>query len=134
MNAKANLDPAPRKRILVVDDEVAVTDLLVELLRGHGFEAHAVNHPLKVLDRAGDLRPDLIVMDFVMPKLLGPEVAQLLKNHPSTRDIPVIFLSGMSDEDHRVIATLSGAAAYLEKPVEHEMLIETIRAQLEKRS
>ena len=73
-------------------------------------------------------------MDFVMPQLLGPEVSLLLKTNPATRHIPVIFLSGMTDEDHRIIAAMSGGAAYLEKPVDHQELLDTIRAQFEKGS
>jgi formate hydrogenlyase transcriptional activator len=127
MTAQAAGDRSPRKRILAVDDDPAVTELLVELLNGHGYEAHPVNKPLKVLERALELRPDLIILDFVMPQLLGPEVAQLLKANPATRSIPVIFLSGMTDEDHRMIAALSGGSGYLEKPVDHQELLETIR-------
>jgi len=134
MNAQAAGDRSSKKRILVVDDEPAVTELLLELLNGHGFEAHAINKPLKALERALELRPDLIILDFVMPQLLGPELSQLLKGHPTTRQIPVIFLSGMTDEDHRIIAAMSGGAAYLEKPVDHQELLGTIRAQLEKGS
>jgi twitching motility two-component system response regulator PilG len=130
MNDQDRDDRKPRKRILVVDDESAITDILVELLNGHGFEAHAVNNPLRALDRALEVRPDLIILDFFMPKLLGPEVSQLLKSSPATRPIPVIFLSGMTDEDHRLIAEMSGGAAYLEKPVVPQQLMAAIRAQL----
>ena len=120
------------QRILVVDDEPDVTDLLVKVLNGSGFEAHAVNSPLKVLQRAIEVHPDLIILDFVMPQLLGPEIALLLKSNAATRNVPVMFLSGMTDEDHRLIGMMSGAVAYLEKPVNPLTLIETVRAQLRK--
>ncbi|HVR86801.1 MAG TPA: response regulator [Planctomycetota bacterium] len=134
MQTQDPADPAPRKRILVVDDEAAVTDLLVTLLEGQGFEAHAVNNPLRALKRANEVRPDLIILDFFMSQLLGPEVSQQLKGNPATREVPVIFLSGLADEDHRLIAAMSGAVAYLEKPVDHQKLLEVIRAQFKDRS
>lgn len=118
--------PSPQ-RILVVDDEPDVTELLVKVLNGYGYEAHGVNSPLKVLQRAIEVHPDLIILDFVMPKLLGPEIALLLKSNAAIRKVPVIFLSGMTDEDHRLIALMSGAVAYLEKPVNPQTLIDTIR-------
>jgi len=64
-----------------------------------------------------------------MPQLLGPEIALLLKNNAATRHVPIIFLSGMTDEDHRLIASMSGAGAYLEKPVDTRELMDAIRAQ-----
>ncbi len=119
-----------RKRILVVDDEPEVTDVLIRILKGNGFEAWAANNPLETLERAKAIRPDLILLDFDMPKLLGPEVSVVLKSSSETRDIPIVFLSGMTDEDHHAIGALSGAAAYLAKPIDQVKLIETIRAVL----
>jgi two-component system phosphate regulon response regulator PhoB len=114
------------KRILIVDDEPQITEYLVHLLASSGFQAWAVNNPLKALAFADEIRPDLIIMDFVMPMLLGPELALLLKRNASTRNTPVIFLSGMSDQDHRLIASISGGVAYLDKPVSSEKLFGTI--------
>ena len=119
-----------KKRILVVDDDSNVTTYLTKVLSGHGFEAWPVNDPLNVLRRAAEFHPDLVILDFIMPQLLGSEVAVQLKSYKTTQNVPVIFLSGMTDEDHRLIATFSGAAAYLEKPIDPRKLIEAIRTQL----
>ena len=120
-------DDKPRKRILVVDDERDVTAFLVEVLQGYGFEALAVNNALMVVQSAIDFRPDLILLDFDMPYLLGSDVAVLLKKNNSVRSVPIIFLSGMADEEHRIIANTAGALAYLEKPVEPADLHEAIQ-------
>lgn len=117
----------PRKRVLVVDDETDVTDLLVRILGEHGYETWALNNPLKVLELAAQVRPDLILLDFDMPTQVGSEVAVLLRSAPETRNVPVIFCSGMTDDDHRVIAAMSGGVAYLEKPIDPRKLIEIIR-------
>lgn len=103
---------------------------LFRILEDNDFDAWAVNDPLKVRARAVEIRPDLIILDCDMPKLLGPEVSVVLKGTAETCNIPVIFLSGMTDEDHHAIGALSGAAAYLEKPLDQSRLIETIRALL----
>ena len=127
---KKHPDTVARRRILVVDDEESVARAVVETLKAHGFDASAVNDPTEVPQRVAEFHPNLIILDFDMPKLLGPDLAVLLKSRSETREIPVVFLSGMTDEDHHTIGTFSGAAAYLDKPVDPPKLIETIRALL----
>jgi CheY-like chemotaxis protein len=122
--------PGPRRRIFVVDDDPEVTELLTRLLDENGFEALGINDPRKVHGQALSLRPDLIIVDFDMRKLSGPELAAMLKANPVTRPIPILFLSGMADEDHRLIAKSSGAAGYLDKPVDVARLIQTIEGLL----
>ena len=116
-----------RKRILVVDDEPEVALVILQILERAGFEASTISDPLKATAKASELRPDLIILDFDMPKLVGSELAVLLKSSPETRKTPIIFLSGMSDEDHHAIGAFSGAVAYLDKPVEDIKLIRTVR-------
>lgn len=118
------------KRILVVDDEVSITDLLVRLLEGHGFEAWAVNNPLRALEQAVKVKPHLIIVDFIMPQIVGSELCLLIKANPSLRKTPIVFLSGSDDEDHRTIAKISGGAAYLQKPVEGSALVATLVREL----
>jgi two-component system phosphate regulon response regulator PhoB len=127
---KNRAEVEPRKRILVVDDEPEVTEYIVRILENAGFDARYVNDPLKAVDRAVEILPDLILLDFDMPKLLGPELSALLKRALKPRNVPIVFLSGMTDEDHRAIASLSGAVAYLDKPLDADKLIETIRSLL----
>jgi DNA-binding response OmpR family regulator len=119
-----------RKRILVVDDEPEVAELVVQILETSGFEAWAIDDPLTVVQRAEELRPDLVILDFDMPKILGSDLAVRLKSKAETRGIPIIFLSGMTDEDHQTIAAMSGGEAYIEKPVQKAKLLETIRTIL----
>ena len=117
-------------RILVVDDDETVADLVVRLLQEKGFHAWSVYDPTEAPQRAAEIRPDLVIVDFNMPKLIGPELAILLKSRAETAKAPILFLSGMIDEDHREIGKYSGGAAYLEKPVDPEKLISTIRGLL----
>jgi len=120
-------ESAPRKRILLVDDERDLSAVLIRSLESFGFKASAVQDPLQACKVAYDLHPDLVILDFDMPKLTGPEVAIELRKIPALTKVPIIFLSGMADGDHRMIATASGAVAYLDKPIDEQELIRTVR-------
>lgn len=116
----------PATRILVVDDNKEVTDCVLRLLQEQGIQGWAVNDPLQALKRAEEIKPHLCILDFDMPRLLGPELAALLKSGAGMKDVPILFLSGMTGKDHRDLAALSGAAAYLEKPVNSTKLINAV--------
>jgi DNA-binding response OmpR family regulator len=120
----------PRKTILVVDDEPAVTKLVVRILEENGFGARAVHDPRHALEKAVEIHPDLVLLDFDMPHILGPEVALLLKKNPATCTIPIIFLSGMTDADHYTIGNASGAVGYLNKPLDKTSLLAAVRTTI----
>lgn len=119
------------KRILIVDDDKDVTDFLIRSLRERGFQVSTLNDPVQAAARAEEFRPHLIILDFDMPRILGSELAVLLKSGSGTKNVPILFLSGMTDPDHHEIAAYSGAAAYLDKPIDQVRLLETIRKLLE---
>jgi DNA-binding response OmpR family regulator len=119
-----------RKLILVVDDEPSISQFLVRILEGAGFEAQGINDPGKACSLADQIRPDLIILDFDMPKLTGPELCAMLKTSTVCSRVPTIILSGMHDEDHRTIGSSGGAQAYLSKPVDKGELLGTIRRLL----
>jgi twitching motility two-component system response regulator PilH len=120
-----------RIRILVVDDEPAVSGVVVDILKKNGFDAWDINDPLEVPQRSAELHPDLIILDYEMPNLQGPELSVLLKSRTETRAIPTVFLSGMTDPDSHETGAFTGAAAYLDKPLDEIKLIATIRALTE---
>jgi CheY-like chemotaxis protein len=110
--SKASTRPAKsRRRILVVDDDPDVADVVVEILKGNGYDAWAESSPLAVLKRAAELHLDLLIVEFDMPKMLGTELTVLLKNTPATSTLPIIFLSGMTDEELRNGRSLPGDQA-----------------------
>ncbi len=80
-------------KILVVDDEVDVTDLLSYNLRQRGFQSESVNDPRQVLETVRAFKPDLIVLDVMMPDLSGIQVCRLIRQERSLKEIPIIFLS-----------------------------------------
>ncbi len=106
-------------RILVVDDEATFTRLLKLNLEGTGrYSVLTENNPLIALPAAIHFKPDLILMDVMMPELDGGDVANLFSKHPDLRDIPIIFLTATVkhaevDASHGEI----GGLHFLSKPV-----------------
>ena len=83
------------KKILVVDDYAEFARLLENRLNAEGFEAHVANDGTSAVARVKALKPDLIILDIMMPEVGGTEVRLELMKDPVTRDIPIIFLTGL---------------------------------------
>ena len=81
------------KRILVVDDEPDILDLLVEILEGEGYETLAAQDGLAALTSLSDATVDLVITDGMMPRLGGVELIRSMRGRPEFRDIPVILIS-----------------------------------------
>jgi CheY-like chemotaxis protein len=128
------MTPEAATRVLVVDDSKELTDYVLRLLQEHGIVGAAVNDPLEAAKAAEVFRPHLFILDYDMPTLQGPELAALLKSEPALRDIPILFLSALTDRDHRMMAQISGASAYIEKPVNSPRLINAIFQLLRNRA
>lgn len=104
------------KRILVVDDEEADRMLISAYLQRHGCQLfHAVDG-LDGIEKARALQPDIILMDSQMPRCNGHDACKILSQDPRTRDIPIIFISGMTASEQRVRGLLAGAVDYVNKP------------------
>ncbi len=104
------------KKILIVDDEVDVTELLCYSLKQHGFVPQSVNDPKRVLEVAKTFKPDLIVLDIMMPELSGLQVCRMIRQEPTLKGIPVIFLSAKAEEGDRIEGFETGADDYVCKP------------------
>ena len=111
--------------ILVVDDEKAIRDLLCRVLTISGFEVDAAADGYEALDRVAARRPDLILLDLMMPVLDGWSVLDRLREHPQPP--PVIVVSAYLDRGRAVAA---GAAGYLDKPFRAAELLEACRRLL----
>ncbi|HCR30460.1 MAG TPA: DNA-binding response regulator [Opitutae bacterium] len=104
------------KKILVVDDEVDVTELLSYNLKQRGFVSQSVNDPKRALEVAKTFKPDLIVLDIMMPELNGLQVCRMIRQESSLKGIPIIFLSAKTEEGDRIEGFESGADDYVCKP------------------
>ncbi len=104
-------------RILVVDDENDFIELLRYKLAGHGYDFIVANDGVHALSQARQCKPDLILLDILLPDLDGLSVCEILRRQPSTKKIPVIFMSALtSDVTRRTVAMQ--AADFFTKPLD----------------
>ena len=114
------------KRILIVDDDPDAAAFLTRLLESRGYRTWTLNDPLEAVAACSTVKPHLVILDFDMPGLLGSELCVQLKSTGGLARIPVVFVSGMTGESFREIASFTGAVAYLDKPVDSAKLLETV--------
>lgn len=127
----ASVAPADRLgRVLVVDDEPANTELLARRLGGNGYETLVADNGHDAIAIAVRERPDLILMDVMMPGLDGWQTTRLLKGDPKTADIPVIFVTARDRPEDVATGFEAGGAMYVHKPVEPIELFARVRAAI----
>ncbi len=104
-------------RILVVEDQDSIRNMIEALVRARGYEVTAVGSGAKALDCATQAAPDLVLLDVTMPgQYDGIQVCERLRADPRTAEIPVVIISAVTDEQTKERATLAGASAYYTKP------------------
>jgi len=117
-------------RILVVDDEPDVVALVRSTLTVEGFDVIEAFDGVAALDLAAEERPDLILLDIMMPMMSGYEVCEQLKANPSTQHIPIICLSSAHTMDARNQSMRAGAATLVTKPFLPAELLAQIKRYL----
>jgi len=117
-------------KILVVDDEVYIVHILDFSLRMEGYEVLTALDGEQALEKVKSERPDLIVLDIMMPKLDGYDTCKRLKASPDTRDIPVILLSAKGRNVDQRMGFEAGADDYITKPFSPRKLVEKINSIL----
>ncbi|MBK8050023.1 MAG: response regulator [Anaerolineales bacterium] len=105
-------------RILVADDDMTLQKLFFHSLKMEGYEVIAAHDGIEALDKAIKERPDLIILDVMMPGLNGFDVARKLRENPATLTLPIIMLTGLSDVQERITGIRSGVDEYVTKPVD----------------
>jgi DNA-binding response OmpR family regulator len=119
-----------KSTVLIVDDETDVVDLLRYKLHGAGFEVLVGANGLEALALARDRRPDLIVLDLMLPEMNGEEVCRRLKLEPDTAAIPVLMLTAKAQAADRVAGLEIGADDYITKPFSPRELVLRVNAVL----
>ena len=117
--------------VLIVDDISSNIHLITELLENLGYGTTFVTAGRDVMDRVESARPDLILLDFMMPEIDGLEVCSRLKANPKTADIPVIFLTASNKKIHLLQAFERGAVDYVTKPFNPPELLARVKTHLE---
>ena len=116
--------------ILVIEDEKAIRDMIAFGLRRGGYEVSEASDTTKARSYIADRRPDLILVDWMLPDMSGLELTRLLKRDKETKDIPVIMLTARADEQDKVTGLDSGADDYITKPFSARELLSRIAAVL----
>ncbi len=117
-------------RVLVVEDDTAIADVLRRVLRQEGHEVQSAEDGVEALELAESFVPDLVILDLGLPKLDGVEVCRRLR---AESDAPILILTARTDTDDRVEGLDSGADDYLVKPFERKELLARMRALLRRR-
>jgi two-component system phosphate regulon response regulator PhoB len=116
--------------ILIVEDEEPIQILLTYNLQAEGFRVRATANGEDVAHLVNEERPDLIVLDWMLPGISGIEVCRLMRSRPETRDIPVIMLTARGEENERVRGLATGADDYIVKPFSVPELLARIKTIL----
>lgn len=122
------------KHILVVDDEQDLAELLNYNLRRAGYDVSVAINGRQALDSISARRPDLIVLDVMLPELSGTEVASRVRSNPATANIPIVMLTAKGEEVDQIVGLTVGADDYIPKPFSMKVLLARIEAVLRRAS
>jgi len=126
---KASLQTSS-KHILCVEDEPAIRDMIRFSLEREGYTVHDAESAQQLSEQLVEQRPDLILIDWMLPDGNGPQLVKQLRRDPFTRDIPIIMLTARAEEQDMIQGLESGADDYISKPVSLKSLNARIKALL----
>lgn len=121
-----------KKRILVVDDEPDLVEMVKMRLEAFGYEVSVAGDGQEGLDKARAQKPDLIILDIMLPKIDGYKVCRMLKFDEKYKKIPVIMFTARAHDDDKETGRQVGAEAYITKPFEPAVLLAKIEELLAK--
>lgn len=127
MSYKVDLNTA---KIFIVDDEPEITEIVETFLTEHGFQVLTENVPAHAIEKAKNYKPDVILLDIMMPGIDGYAICQTLKEDPNFYNIPVIFLTGKDKSDDMGRSFKSGGDMFIKKPFSCERLLEIVNIVL----
>ncbi len=119
-----------QNKILIVDDTATNLDVLYSRLSRSGFKVLIAQDGESAIRQAIHAQPDLILLDVMMPGLSGFETCDILKKNESTKEIPIIFMTALSDVDSKVSGFEKGAVDFVTKPVEYEEVLARVNTHL----
>ena len=123
-----------RNRILIVDDEPAIREMVAVALELADFDVLEADNAQRAHEYIVDERPDLVLLDWMLPSVSGIELARRLKREDATAEVPIIMLTAKSEEDNKIQGLDVGADDYITKPFSTRELISRIKAVLRRTS
>jgi DNA-binding response OmpR family regulator len=120
----------PKKKILVVDDESDIVKILSMRLKVNGYDVISALDGEDGLNKAKTQKPDLIILDLMLPKLSGYEICRMLKFDDEFKSIPIIILSALHEQQEREKTVESGADAFFLKPFDLEQMLAKLKELL----
>ena len=117
-------------KILVVDDEPEITEIVEAFLDNAGYSVKVENNAVKAIDTARQLKPDLILLDIMMPGMDGYAICNRIKAEPAMANTPVIFLTGKDSKDDQGRSFQAGGDMFIKKPFSCERLLEIVNIVL----
>jgi twitching motility two-component system response regulator PilH len=117
-------------KVLVVEDSIPQREMISELLEKMGLAVSTANDGVEAMEQISVLRPDIVILDIVLPRMNGYEVCRKLKSDPATQNLPVVICSAKSEDFDRYWGMKQGADAYIAKPFHPKELVGTVKQLL----
>src|ERR1700743_1838605 len=124
------LSSLPRPLVLVVEDEAAIATMLRYNLEKQGYRVSEASDGQEALSRIQEQRPDIVLLDWMLPLMSGIEVCRQIRRKPATRDLPVIMVTARTEDQDAVRGLNTGADDYITKPFNIDSLLARMRALL----
>jgi DNA-binding response OmpR family regulator len=124
---KQKVKPA---KILVIDDEPEITEVIDAFLKSSGYEVLTENQAIVAVEKVKEFKPDLILLDIMMSGMDGYQICEELKKQPDTKSIPILFLTGKDSRDDSGKSFKVGGDMFIKKPFSGDRLLEIINIVL----
>ncbi|MCJ7686082.1 MAG: response regulator, partial [Desulfobacteraceae bacterium] len=125
-----NYQPPKKNKILIVDDDREIREMLTRMLRIHKYETDTASDGFEAGAKVERLKPDLIILDLFMPGMDGFEVCRRLKEDPGSADLKILILTGYDSNQNRERIMAQGADDYLVKPVDNNIFFRHVESLL----
>lgn len=117
-------------KILLVDDEPDILEILSYSLKNEGFQVHTANNGLEAIKLAKDIQPHLIILDVMMPEMDGIEACEIIRNDPKISNTLITFLSARGEDYSKIAGFNAGADDYITKPIKPKVLVSKVKSLL----
>ncbi len=119
---------AKAKKVLIADDEPDIVEIISYNLTKEGYEISSAKNGVEALDKTNSFKPDLLILDIMMPKMNGIEVCKTLRSQPEFNNTLIILLTALSDETSQINGLQTGADDYINKPISPKVLVSRVNA------